>query len=175
MTIETEAATVVAEGSDTEPKAVVPVTPEPKGSDGQSAEVRDEINRLKREIAKRDKADRQAEEQRAKDEGNYKQLAEEREARAVAAEEALKTERRNSRAMSLATELKFQSPEIAIRLISSDDLDDDKAARAAFKSLADDHPYLLAEPSVRRSASIEGGKTTTTDMSALIRRGAGRG
>ncbi len=148
---------------------------EDKSADQRAAELEAENNRLKRTISERDKADRKAAEKKAADEGKHEEAARLAQERAEKAETDLQAERRTTRGLKIAGELKFNNPTIALKLIDADQLDDDKAAKAALEKLASDEPGLLAETTRRRSAQITEGDAPNADMNAQLRKAFGRG
>lgn len=146
-----------------------------KSVEEQLAALESENNRLKRIISDRDKADRKAAEKKAADEGKHEEAARLAQERAEKAEADLATERRTTRGLRVAGELKFNNPATALKLIDPEDLDDDAKAKRALEKLAKDEPGLLAGASQRRSAPIGEGAPPNADMNAWLRQQAGRG
>lgn len=138
----------------------------------------DELNRMKRVSAEADKKAREAAkaakaaaEKQAKEDGDWKTLAEERETeaaealkRAEQAEAALATYERQRVVAEVASALDFRDPQDAHRFLSDEDQADQKLVEAALKRLKKDKPYLIAEP--RRTGVDRGsdnGSGTGTD------------
>lgn len=100
---------------------------------------------------------------KAEAEGRYKELyEEERAARELAEQQAEERERRE-RITQLATDLGFQNPGIAHRLLDGDDTVDDTVTERALKALAKKEPYLLKDQPVRTAAPVGDAASDNSD------------
>lgn len=99
----------------------------------------------------------------AEAEGRYKELYEEERAAREAAETAAAERERRDRITQLASDLGYQNPGLAHRLLDGEDTVDDTVAEAALKALAKQEPYLLKEQPVRTAAPTSNTAQTEDD------------
>lgn len=130
-----------------EPDPTPALDPEPKPADiGRAAELENEVNRLRRELAKRDKDARDADDERKKEEGRWKEVAEENERKANEATEKLTAYERQQRVTEAAAKLNFRDPADAHRFLDGETMDDPRLVTSALERLSKDKQYLIAEP-----------------------------
>lgn len=99
----------------------------------------------------------------AEAEGRYKELYEEERQAREAAEKAAAERERRDRITQLASDLGYQNPGLAHRLLDDDDTVDDTVTEAALKALAKQEPYLLKEQPVRTAAPTSSTAQTEDD------------
>lgn len=123
----------------------------------------DEHNRLKREAAERSKADKKAERERQKEDGKLQELADAETKRANEAESELAKLQRERNAEQWAGAEGLTHPEDVARFLTDEEMEEERAARAALRKLKERRPELFGEQ--RRSGGDineeEDGETET--------------
>lgn len=125
-----------------------------KDQDRAFAEQRRKLRAAEKRAADLEAKLGEQERAKAEAEGRYKELyEEERAARELAEKQAEERERRE-RITQLASDLGFQNPSVAYRLLDGEDIVDDTMSERALKALAKKEPYLLKDQPVRTAAPV---------------------
>jgi hypothetical protein len=140
--------------------SVVPVESEPvtqvepaKARDEEMVEVpRSEVAALRRQLAEANKAQRKieadqkkAEEERQRQQGHWKQLAEEKDRELTQEREEKARSERERRITRIATRMKFLDPADVIHRVSAEDSQDDTLTEAALERIVKTSGHLVAK------------------------------
>lgn len=148
-----------------------------KDKDPESAQLRRKLAEARKAEREANKKLKKAEEQKAKDEGKWKDLAEQREREKEEAEEKLAKAESARAVEKVAKRLEFEDPDDAHRFLDADvDADDEAGIERELKAVLEAKPHLKKDERSRgsgptRTRRRESGKP---DMDKVIRRKAGR-
>lgn len=111
--------------------------------------LEDEVNRLKREAAERDKKDREAEAKRLKEAGEHEKRADAAEARVAELEQQIADRDLRESVEKAAQNAGMEFPQDAAALLTEEEKADDRAIERGIRRLKEERPKLFGE--VRRS------------------------
>lgn len=134
------------------------------GDDDKVTLTRAEADALRKQAAEGQKAARRAKAEaekhaaeKAKAEGKWEELAKENERKAVEAERRLQQRDHADRATAAARRLKFKSPELAVRFLDPDDLEDAALTEQALKKVLTEYPELKVPDQRKSGTAIRSG------------------
>lgn len=153
-------------------KAADEPKPESKGRDSAIAAERRKARAAEKraEEAERKLADLARKEQEA--EGRWQEIAEQERTEREKLEQQVADRDKRDAITTAATRLKFKNPTIAHRLLSDEEITDERSAEQALQRLAKAEPYLLQDAPVRTGLPAADGEDGNTE-DPLARAGAG--